>query len=351
MLEKYIKELLFDHECIVLPEFGGFITHYVNAEIHPITNKFSPPSRRVAFNEQIKLNDGLLISTIAYHENISIDQASHVLRLFIEKMKSDLKTSNLFEVKDIGKFFYNPENRLEFEPENKINFLEESFGLTELFFKPIDRDQKVMSKTDQKQVQQRKSVSNSESKIAIGEKSKAAKEGMKAWMIILPIVLLLGGVGGAYFMNHNNISLSSINPLGLFGKDEHKSTAGNTDTQPAVVDVTSNTESSADTLHSLNPFSETETNNTNEEPINEPVITGHSDRYFVVIGSFVNKKNAFKLKHKISLQGTDATIMEPGEKSSFYLVSVADFDNHKEAINKMRELRARFGKTIWVKKF
>jgi cell division protein FtsN len=350
MLEKYIKELLFDHECIVLPEFGGFITHYVNAEIHPITNKFSPPSKRVAFNEQIRLNDGLLISTIAFHENISMDQATHVLRLFIEKIKTDLKTNNLFEIKDIGKFFYNPENRLEFEPENKINFLERSFGLTELFFKPIDRDQKVMSKADQKQVQQRKAVSNSESKLAAGEKSKPSKDGIKTWMIILPVMLLFGGVGGAYFMNQNNISLSSINPLALFEKGkEQKIIPANSES--ITPDVNTNPSSNADTLHSLNPFSENEINNSNEEPVRATAITGQSGRYFVVIGSFVNKKNAFKLKHKISLQGTDATIMEPGEKSSFYLVSVADFDNHEEAIKKMRALRGSFGKTIWVKKF
>lgn len=350
MIEKHIKELLFDHECVVLPEFGGFITHYVSAEIHPITNKFSPPSKRVAFNEQIKLNDGLLTSTIAYHENMNMDQAAHALKSFIEKMKDDLKTYNLFEIKDIGKFFYNPENRLEFDPENKINFLEESFGLTELFFKPIDRDQKVMSKTDQKPVQQRKPVSNSESKPTGEEKSKPAKEGMKAWMIILPLALLLGGFGGAYFMNHNNISLSSINPLGLFGKEESKTTKPIVN-EPATADLNSNTQSSADTLHSLNPFSEeTDVNNT-EEPVRETAITGQSGRYFVVVGSFVNKKNAFKLKRKISASGTDATIMEPGPKSSFYLVSVADFDNHEEATKKMRELRANFGNSIWVKKF
>jgi cell division protein FtsN len=349
MIEKHIKELLFDHECVVLPDFGGFITHYVSAEIHPITNKFSPPSKRVAFNEQIKLNDGLLISTIAYHENISQEQAAHELRSFTEKIKSDLKTYNLFTIKDIGKFFYNPENRLEFEPENTINFLEESFGLTELFFKPIDRDQKVMSKTDQK-VQQRRPVSNSESKLAAEGKGKSAKEGIKAWMVILPLALLLTGVGGAYFMNHNNISLSSINPFGLFGKEESK-TGKTADVQPTIVEDT-NIQASADTLHSLNPFSEeTDVNNTTEEPVRETAITGQSGRYFVVIGSFVNKKNAFRLKHKISKEGTDATIMEPGPNSSFYLVSVADFDNHDEAIKKMRELRASFGNTIWVKKF
>ncbi|HXA02665.1 MAG TPA: SPOR domain-containing protein [Cytophagaceae bacterium] len=350
MIEKYIKELLFDHECVVLPEFGGFITHYVSAEIHPITNKFSPPAKRVAFNEQIKLNDGLLISTIAYHENIGTDQAAHELRAFIEKVKGDLKTDNLFVIKDIGKFFYNPENRLEFEPGNNINFLEENFGLTELFFKPIDRDQKIMSKTDQKQALQRKPVNNSESKLDGGEKSKPAKEGMKAWMIILPMALLFAGVGGAYFINHNNISLSSINPFALFGKDESKTTKP-VETEHTTADVTNNTQSSADTVHSLNPFSETETNNTTEEPAHETAITGQSGRYFVVVGSFVNKKNAFKLKHKISAQGTDATIMEPGEKSRFYLVSVADFDNHEEATSKMKELRASFGNTIWVKKF
>jgi hypothetical protein len=351
MLEKYIKELLFDHDCVVLPEFGGLITHYVSADIHPITNKFSPPAKRVAFNEQIKLNDGLLISTIAYHENIGTDQAAHLVKTFVEKIKEDLKAYNLFVIKDIGKFFYNPENRLEFKPENTINFLEESFGLTELFFKPIDRDLKVMSKTDQKQVQQRKPVSNSESKLENEEKSIKSREGMKAWMIILPLFLLIGGAGGAYLVNNNNISLGNINPFGIFSRNDRE-ISDLPSIEPIVAETTDNTQNHADTLHSLNPFSEDTSVIEIEEPLHETAISGESGRYFVVIGSFVNKKNAFKLKHKISSdQGIDATIMEPGEKSKFYLVSVADFDNHEEAVSKMRALRSSFGKTIWVKKF
>jgi hypothetical protein len=352
MLEKHIKELLFNHDCVVLPEFGGLITHYVSADIHPITNKFSPPSKKVAFNEQIKLNDGLLISTIAYHENISTDQAAHAVKTFVERIKGDLKIYNLFVIKDIGKFFYNPENRLEFEPENTVNFLEESFGLTELFFKPIDRDQKVMIKKDQKQVQQRKPVSHSESKKEGEEKHTHAKEGVKAWMIVLPLFLLIAGAGGAYLFNNHNISLGNINPFGIFSRND-KQISSDPAPEPIVTDTANNTQADADTLHSLNPFSEdTNASDNLEEPVHETAISGQSGRYFVVIGSFVNKKNAFRLKEKISSeQGVEATIMEPGEQSKFYLVSVADFDNHEEAVGKMRELRKSFGKTIWVKKF
>ncbi|MFL5730330.1 MAG: SPOR domain-containing protein [Cytophagaceae bacterium] len=351
MLDKYIKELLFEHDCVILPEFGGLITHYVSADIHPITNKFSPPFKKVAFNEQIRLNDGLLISTLAYHENMSTEEASHAVKVWIEKLRNDLKIYNLFVLKDIGKFFYNPENRLEFEPDNTINFLEESFGLTELFFKPIDRDQKVMSKADQKQAQQRKPATNAENKLSGEDKKTTVKEGVKAWMILVPIVLLLAGGGGAYLVRNGNVSLGGINPFGIFGKED-KQEITQTTSPENTPDTINDSQTHADTLHTLNPFSEdTVSTPVKEEPIHETAISGQSGRYFVVVGSFVNKKNAFRLKHKISKQGTDATIMEPGAKSKFYLVSVADFDNQEEAVSKMKELRDSFGNSIWVKKF
>ncbi len=75
MIEKYIKYLLFEHDCVVIPDFGGFIANYVSADIHPIRHTFVPPSKNIAFNEMLKLNDGLLVAHIANHEHISREEA------------------------------------------------------------------------------------------------------------------------------------------------------------------------------------------------------------------------------------------------------------------------------------
>jgi nucleoid DNA-binding protein len=335
MLEKYIKELLFDHDCVVLPEFGGFITHYTSAEIHPITHKFNPPARRVAFNEQLKLNDGLLISTLTVKEYLTKEEAAHLVKEFVEKVKFQIKRYNQFVIKDIGRFFYNKENRLEFEPESKVNFLNESFGFTELYFKPIVRDFKIMSKVDTKVENQRLAVEKPKKKMKETEKAfQKESKGTSPFIFIIPVVLLLAGGGLAYYMNQEGKSLASLNPFSWFSGGEEKQTESLRIDKPVVV------ESAPEVVDPL-------ASSTNESL----TISSRTGRYFIVIGCFSNKDNAFKLKEQVAGQADKVSIIEPYEGKPFYTVSVSDFDNKKTAVSKMIELRKTYGNTIWVKKY
>jgi nucleoid DNA-binding protein len=336
MLEKYIKELLFDHDCVVLPEFGGFITHYASASIHPITHKFNPPARRVAFNEQLKLNDGLLITTLSVKEGISKEEAGMVVKEFSEKVKFQLNRYNQFIIKDIGRFFYNKESRLEFEPDTKVNFLDESFGFTELYFKPIEREFKVNSKVDPKPVSQRSAIEKPEKmkNVEPGTKSQNQSKGLSPIIFIIPVLLLIGGAGLAYYMNQEGKSLSSLNPLSWFSDSQPKESEL-TVTRPAPADP-------APVVEEAEPVP------ANNESL---TISERTGRYYIVIGCFSNKENAFKLKDQVTAQAEKVSIIEPYKGKPYYTLCVADFDNKKVAVNKMVELRATYGNTIWVKKY
>lgn len=71
----YIADLLFEHECVVIPGLGGFITKDHPASIHPLKHQFKPPSREIVFNPHLRTNDGLLLSLIAQSENLSYQDA------------------------------------------------------------------------------------------------------------------------------------------------------------------------------------------------------------------------------------------------------------------------------------
>ncbi len=48
-LETYISDLLYRYECVVVPEFGAFLTQRESAKIHESTNAFYPPKKVVVF--------------------------------------------------------------------------------------------------------------------------------------------------------------------------------------------------------------------------------------------------------------------------------------------------------------
>ena len=49
-VEKHIGELLYDHNCVIVPDLGGFVANYAPAKIHPTQHTFTPPTKNIVFN-------------------------------------------------------------------------------------------------------------------------------------------------------------------------------------------------------------------------------------------------------------------------------------------------------------
>ena len=67
----YISELLFLHDCVIVPEFGGFVGNKKSAQLNKTTGTLTPPSKQILFNTNLKINDGLLITHIVNKEGIT----------------------------------------------------------------------------------------------------------------------------------------------------------------------------------------------------------------------------------------------------------------------------------------
>ncbi|MDQ3292611.1 MAG: SPOR domain-containing protein, partial [Bacteroidota bacterium] len=114
MVLEHIQKLLFDHDCVIMPDFGGLITHYEPAKIHPIRHTFLPPAKRIAFNEKLKLNDGLLISTLAYDYKLSAEEAQMQVMEFVHNLQRELNRNRRLDLKGIGIFRLNEESKIIF---------------------------------------------------------------------------------------------------------------------------------------------------------------------------------------------------------------------------------------------
>ena len=72
---KYINDLLYRYDCVIVPNFGGFISNRIGAKVNRVSHHFYPPTKQIAFNVHLKQNDGLLVNYIASVENISFEKA------------------------------------------------------------------------------------------------------------------------------------------------------------------------------------------------------------------------------------------------------------------------------------
>ena len=72
-----------------------FVAQYKSAELDEATGSFTPPSKHILFNVNLKNNDGLLANELAQQENISFIKANELISSFAQEIKNNLKSKKL----------------------------------------------------------------------------------------------------------------------------------------------------------------------------------------------------------------------------------------------------------------
>jgi cell division protein FtsN len=145
-LSDHIRTLLRDHDCVIIPDFGGLIAEYEPARIHPVRHTLVPPAKRVAFNQSLTRNDGLLVDALSRKLNVSTAQARQMVREAVLRMQEELETGQRTELHGVGMFRRAAGRGLEFEYTGTQNLLSASYGLPELVSRPIRATDAIMAR-------------------------------------------------------------------------------------------------------------------------------------------------------------------------------------------------------------
>tara|TARA_B100001248_G_scaffold202246_1_gene156415 strand:+ start:712 stop:1653 length:942 start_codon:yes stop_codon:yes gene_type:complete len=139
-LSQYISTLLYRYECIIVPGLGAFLTHKVSAEIDTQAQVFSPPKKRLSFNEQLQSNDGVLANYIATSEKVSYVNALSKIAKQVAEIQQSLKTNETVSLKYVGDLSRSKTGALEFEPSYHLNYMTAAFGLSQFVSPEVKRD-------------------------------------------------------------------------------------------------------------------------------------------------------------------------------------------------------------------
>ena len=134
-LANYISDLLYRYECVIIPQFGGFVTNERSALIDRKRETIHPPYKQLTFNNHLKNNDGLLANYISSVDKISYDCALNYIKFEVESWMEKLRDEDL-HLNGLGTFS-TVGGRLQFEPQKKTNYLLSSFGLTSVAAKDL----------------------------------------------------------------------------------------------------------------------------------------------------------------------------------------------------------------------
>ncbi|WP_297796839.1 SPOR domain-containing protein [uncultured Eudoraea sp.] len=139
-IEHYIQQLLYRYNCVVVPDFGAFLTQMKSAVHQKATNTFYPPSKQISFNEQLSSNDGLLVSYMANAENKSYEEMLKETLDLAKSWKKQLHSGERLKISSIGELWLNREGKLQFQPSNEINYLTSSYGLSSFVSPRVTRE-------------------------------------------------------------------------------------------------------------------------------------------------------------------------------------------------------------------
>lgn len=101
-IPSYITELLDEHEYVTIPGFGAFVSVYCPARFVPSSKVIFPPSRRIEFRTDLKIDDGLLAGYVAYRKKLAHHQAQKMLQQFTDDLRYRLEKGEDVTLETLG---------------------------------------------------------------------------------------------------------------------------------------------------------------------------------------------------------------------------------------------------------
>lgn len=299
-LANYISDLLYRYECVIVPKFGGFVTNVKSARIDTSNHTLHPPYKQITFNSHLTNNDGLLANYIASMDNISYDCAVNYIQFEVEAWNEKLKFQELRLI-NLGCFNL-VEDKLNFEPQQSINYLTSSFGLSNVMREEIERGTiKTLPVQDVKP------------KI-IPLVEKKAPNYLK-YAAIFVIGLSAIGFGGKYYQNHLNDKqvVEARKQQNLLEEKIENATFVITKPLPAL----------------------------NLE------IENQKRNFHVIAGAFRFPQNADRKLNQLIQQGYKARILGVN-KWNLTVVSYGSFESQEEARENLSYIKSNVAKDSWL---
>ena len=292
----YISELLFLHECVIVPEFGGFISNRKPAQLNKTTGSLTPPSTKILFNRNLTTNDGLLISHIATKENITQKSAKEIVLLFVEKSNKKLTGSKILRLEKIGLFTLGEQENITYTQDNSINYNLDSFGLKPTYNKLIARSEKTeteVTKTFQ----------------AITTKNINPKIFLRAVAVLIPLITISYlSISQQENINAAYEQMANLNPFDSNKITETISMRNST----KLIDIKPNFDESS------------------------AIIAENKKTYYIIAGVFAVEQNANRMLEKLNSWNYNALIIK---EQNLLRVSYNSFKNRKDAVVALNKIK------------
>ncbi len=391
-IAKYISNLLFEYECIVVPGLGGFITNEIPSQINSVSNTFTPPTKKIVFNTHLKTNDGLLVNHIAESEKIEYAEANNRVNRFVSRCLEALGQGKRIHFHRIGILQQDGEGYIIYEPETAQNYHPDAFGLASFISPPVKRDAGLRIEKKLKDRKTEKATTTRRTKTTTRKYPEQPRKPRYITINVFSILITIGIIA-LIFLNFGSLqrfytNYSSVIPffyttpseylaMNITEKPFNKliSTNGsdaNDNNSPAFViqNISENLSDNETNDTSVPDESDYETaSSQNEEEFEDSSLRDESESfekqepgiisqnpetisrdpysYYIIAGSFENLANAEQYASQLAIHGFDASVV--GQNNyGYYRVCYSGFYGRIEAERELAIIRKDENPQAWI---
>jgi cell division protein FtsN len=358
-LHEIVYQLLFDHQCVIVPELGGFISRESPAGINPYANEIKPETKSVFFNEHMLFDDGLLLNYVCEQKKWSFEKAKEEVAKRVGALKQTLTDKNRVAFGDLGELIKNKEGRIILMVNKDLNLNLSTFGLETISIKPLAKKETAVEVVEEL---------NTPEKVV---ELEVVKKSSKSWLPAVAAVLLLGAFGAWFFTTQWSQSPENIADNSTLNKDQiagfDDSDNNNAETDNVVpedesdelvgnevdLDEADNTYDEGETYPEEENYSEEEDSDDetvqNDEFPSDVVdnMATEDGNYFIVLGSFLQETNAERYSKILAGKGIETQLFKK-ENSSLYRLVFEKHQSFEEASERLNWVKSTLGTSATV---
>jgi cell division septation protein DedD len=363
-LENYIADLLFRHDCVIVPRLGAFLLRNKPSQISDATQMFRPPHKDLGFNASLLESDGILEGYIVKVNKINYTQAKSIIEDGVLEWKSRLAKGERIHLEQIGKLYQSAKGNIEFLPALEQNFDIDSFGLGIFHTNSLRSLEKKRKEAHEVSLSRSKPEKKEEVKVpevSRTSKSKTAFHPLRWAAVLLPLAALtIIGVTQNSELQSMRRTAEFFGPV-VFSQP-HAEPVVDSQTelnlkQKSVLPFGGGLgRAEAPVVSNENPT--TDVDKSVEEvvsiPVEKPVVleqptaaknTVSSPSYHVIVGAFAERSNGERMIQKLRSEGYNAS---EANGSGLMRVSAAQFSSKQEAMLFIQNHLGAQYKGAWV---
>ena len=347
-IEKYIRELLFDYDCVIIPQLGGFVTNYRPASIERESGIGKPPGKDILFNKNLTQSDGLLERAIATGSKISFEEAGATLKNLAEEYWSKLNGGEKINFKKIGVLYIDAHKKLRFEPAAGQNYLKSSFGFEAFSLPPVVKSEP--KPVEIKEEEEAKIVETTFNENQPFKKSKSIY--WVAAATLTPFVAMSIYMGlSTNFKSPTELTLAELIPFKTTQFENPTYTERTSNTAGMAIKDDKKEEGFPENT-AIFPFSfeknEVDSSgiwvNLEKEHSSEKTIAASTEAaisaigpYHIIAGCFGDEANANKYVNRLISRGYKASILD--FHKNLHRVQLESFSDYSTALEKLQSMR------------